>query len=102
MTGQSIEIMQIPDGQAPEWVREAWIGLSLPIKHVNYELPVGMDDRGRLRPAIDGDILYYPIDKEVALKRLKERSPKAAEWFRENLPKLCSELFFNDSACRVK
>lgn len=89
-----INITEAPDGPAPNWRREAWKGLTLPIRRVCYQLPVAMDYEGNLRLWQSGDIPYYPVDKDVAIRELSKQNPEAAEWFRDNLPNLCSELFF--------
>ena len=30
-----IRITSVPSGQAPEWVREQWVGLELPVKDID-------------------------------------------------------------------
>ncbi|MDP3233221.1 MAG: hypothetical protein Q8N26_10635 [Myxococcales bacterium] len=62
-SGKHVEIISIPPGDAPVEMREAWVGLRLPV----------VDD------ASAGVVL---VDRENALSQLFARSPPASMFFR--------------------
>jgi len=97
-----IKIISIPDGGAPFWVRQAWIGIELEaepdteapvlgIKMVSVEGPVVVVDK------ING----YVVKVGYALEMLKSYNEKAYEWreghfsYEEN-----SEWIFNQECCK--
>jgi hypothetical protein len=93
-----IRITGVPPGEAPEWVRRAWVGLVLP-------LAPGEDGA---RTLSTGGVLTgprgcatalvhlllgrakqrrgYVIDADVAVWLLAEKDPEAAAWWQENAP----------------
>jgi len=90
----SIVIVAVPPGQAPDWVRQAWVGLEIPVVEVE-----GGDQRGVLGgPAenVDG----YKVSGDVAISRLSGVHPKAANWWRDNAPNvLMGALVFKKDVC---
>jgi len=93
-----IRIITRPAGEAPEWVRDAWIGLVIPTGQTEphafaafgvLSLPKGRSAEwwavltGRaLR--IDG----YTVSAIEAVRILSDRNPEAANWWRANCPLL--------------
>ena len=61
-----IKVVKLPSGEAPEWVRLAWLGLTLPC------CPDGCNRNG----------VSVPQDK--ALKILRVTNRKAADWFEQH------------------
>lgn len=91
-------ITSVPPGEAPEWVREKWVGLSLPLADeagAVHSLPtVGVISHpktrigyywaqltGRVRRA-SGYIVY----SAAAIEVLERSSPAAAAWWRNHVP----------------
>lgn len=93
-TGQKVRIVRRPLGEAPEWVRDAWIGL---------ELPVLLSDpvSSRIAGVLTGSqtrlgfwfrfilgrterMVGYLVDAHTALRLLEARNPTAAIWWRAN------------------
>jgi hypothetical protein len=67
---KQIRILATPPGDAPDWVRQAWIGLTLPLAP---DAPAGQD-------------LVYSHE---AVAVLAKANPKAADWWRKNFPRAC-------------
>ncbi|MDD5605715.1 MAG: hypothetical protein PHR51_00015 [Patescibacteria group bacterium] len=59
-----------PPGRAPYWVRQAWVGL---------EIPLGAS--GSLSSSA-GD---YKVSTAEAMQALRKEHPKAARWWEENV-----------------
>jgi hypothetical protein len=111
---REIRIVSTPPGEAPEHIRQAWIGILLPL-HRNY--PVSTTTRGYgvcsgpknrwlawLWALFGGGIKEtgYIVDAQLALERLEHHAPDAAKWWRENTPHLfrCGQcLLFDERAC---
>jgi hypothetical protein len=115
--GVSISDMQItitrrPIGEAPEWVRDAWIGLSLPTSQSakKHWRGVGVLTgptralqlwwallRGRTI-----SVTGYLVDSKIAVDLLGEKNAAAAQWWRENTPELIASgrgFVFDADAC---
>jgi len=90
----------VPPGEAPAWVREKWVGLRLPLAQRS---PIAGRYRGagvltsprgliaRLMALLLGRVPYhdgYLVDALTAVAILAEADPKAAAWWRENVPHL--------------
>ena len=93
-----LEITATPPGQAPEWVREKWIGL---------EIPLNQQQQGLLTIGVLGGHPQnsggYQVDGKVAIELLEKKSPEAANWWRRNAPfVLSSLLIFKKEVCKVK
>ena len=93
-----LKITSIPPGEAPTWVREKWVGLSLPLA----------DEEGVAHTFETFGVLSYPtsrigyywgrllgrVRKETgylvysapAIEVLDQSSPDAAAWWRSNVP----------------
>ena len=77
-----IRIMTVPAGEAPLWVREAWLGLELPCDpYLGY--PNGELERG----VVTGEEAQrnrcgYSVPQVEALAALENTSPQAAAWWR--------------------
>jgi hypothetical protein len=96
-----VRIIGVPPGEAPEEVRRAWVGLILPVvpsahapRHVpHYGVLSGpytwLGHIGRLllgRAPARSPCYIVPVD--AALDVLKEASPEAVAWWRQNTPHL--------------
>lgn len=76
-----IKITEVPEGEAPRWVRQAWVGLVLPSGPV-----CGMADepaRGVISNTKLGGVRYeFDVPQREALEILGRASPRAAAWWR--------------------
>ena len=108
-----LQITSVPLGEAPEWVREKWVGLSLPLAQKDgrplailgggvLSGPTGLLSclfaaiTGRLRP-----YRGYIVESKVAIELLGATHPEAAAWWKENVPHLLKpkRLFLFDEKC---
>lgn len=116
MTGQDqrVRIVAIPQGEAPVWVRERWVGLELPIYPdqrgpettlghgvLSGPPPMTLDDfeagrRGRL-VVMSG----YFVKAADAIEELERHAPDAAAWWRTHAPPSKSSwLVFEKECCQ--
>lgn len=92
-----IKIVAVPRGEAPLWVRRGWIGVEIPLP----EQEKGGIQMGVLggRPENEGG---YQVDIKSAIGALKKKSPRAAKWWRDNVPlDLASQLVFSRDVCEL-
>ena len=112
----NIRIVKRPRGEAPEDVRDAWIGLA-----PGRAAPDRPSRRKRLRGPLDSEKLAGQAAQQIVRPRspharvrgqydgcvdlLHGVSPAAAEWWRTNLPHLFKpglNLFFDEDCCVVE
>lgn len=90
-----VRIIRMPRGEAPEWVREKWIGLVLPC--------VYKEDASVARGVLTGSIVCYSaynISQESALKALEGVSVEAVNWWHDHgYPTFKDALWCFDSEC---
>ncbi len=93
-----VRITSIPHGEAPEWVRRAWIGIELPDSGMGpTEERKGLVT-GRLTPSRSEDLL---VSARVAVAALKEKNPKAAIWFEQNIDLELDLLFYRSEVTPI-
>lgn len=97
-----IEIIAVPPGEAPLWVREKWIGVCIPLAGD----PGGFD--GELSGVMTGrpsseNAGGYEVLIDDALEALGETSPEAATWWRTESPAVffANSFIFSKSVCRL-
>ncbi|NJC40501.1 hypothetical protein GGQ87_000759 [Brevundimonas alba] len=107
-----VRIVRAPKGEAPLWVREAWIGLELPLAlpdEVTEETSGVLSGPNswlgywwaRLRGRIH-QTSGYVVNSARAIDILARSQPKAADWWRVNAPRFCeldAEFMFDTPAC---
>ena len=95
---KKIRIVAVPPGEAPEWVRQKWIGQELPIAE---DIPASLTQTGvKFGPA--DNIGGYPVETRIAIEILEETSPEAAEWWKQNiLAGIMSYLVFKREVCEI-
>lgn len=107
-----VRIVQPPFGEAPSWVREAWVGLELPfIYPPRAYLTAGgvvtgpKTFLGQLWEALRGKanrVVGYPVYSAEAIALLAIANPDAANWWRVNTPRFLNprQIFlFDEPAC---
>lgn len=94
-----IRITSVPSGQAPEWVREQWLGLELPVKDV--QLSRGVQGGVLGGPPEPENVNGYPVDTMRAVAILATKSQKAAQWWADNLNPRTSALVFGKQFCEL-
>lgn len=93
-----IKIIDIPPGQAPNWVRKEWVNLILPVAE---NLPPVISVCGVLGGKIENPN-GYPIETRIAIETLAKKSPEAAQWWKDNVALDCiSWLVFHEKACQL-
>lgn len=112
--GPEVEIVALPNGEAPVWVRQNWIGLRLPLATQGmYEGEVDGVVSGRRsrfsrwlhRIAGPNQVMSgYLIHAASAIQILGRKDQSAANWWRENTPDLLNideYLVFEAEVCRL-
>ena len=113
MTVRYIRITAVPEGAAPKWVREKWLGLELPlvIKQKKtrkfftrsvLENPDGLF--GALRRILTGKSEKqdgYAVATLAAIAVLEKADVDAAAWWKQNTPQLLKpgQFFVFKSDC---
>lgn len=111
---ETVRIVATPAGEAPEWVRKAWVGLDLPCKSAKSAMFVTL---GVTAPAPTfwaklGMSLGFGGERQkgfavpaiAAVEALAAVNPEAAAWWRENTPQLLrpgQALLFDEAACKM-
>lgn len=106
-----IEIINTPDGEAPDWVRAAWVGLRLPCRGDGpVEMPAvgalsGPSSKlGQLFAALRGTAETkrgYVVNARDVVGVLALSNEAAAQWWIDNVPHVLDErqLFMFEARC---
>lgn len=90
-------IVAIPPGEAPEWVRKAWVGLELP-----FENP---EPGGYVGGVLTGKPVNrsgFSVPTEQALEILRKSNQDACTWWETNVPlEFIDALVFDSAVCQV-
>ena len=93
-----IRIKSVPPGEAPETIRQAWIGIVIPVPprvsrrrtFLGTGVLSGPKNRlGALLAILLGRthrVTGYMVESKTALELLAASSPEAANWWRDNAP----------------
>jgi hypothetical protein len=93
-----IVITSVPPGQAPLWVRQKWVGISIPLIENPRE---GLKQKGVLG-GTPKNSAGYNVSAAEAINRLKQVAPDAAKWWENHLPLVPScELVFARGVCQI-
>ena len=109
-----VKIVKAPDGEAPQWVRNAWLGLALP---VIYSQPMELPGFGVLTGpksllghlwarffVTKSKVHGFVVDAIVAIDLLEEHDAEAANWWRENAAHMLDGrryFLFDKAACSL-
>ncbi len=79
---RQVQIVAVPQGEGPLWVREAWVGVVLPDTGEGpcYERRGLLT--GKLEPSRPDDLV---VPAKIAVAALRVKNPQAAQWFEENI-----------------
>lgn len=113
---RTIRIVRPPAGEAPLWVREAWVGLDLPLigeRAPKSFIGVGVlsgskSYLGSLWQLLRGKVTRvtgYAVEASKAVGILAESNPSAAQWWQENAPHIIRPgriFIFDEDACSLK
>ena len=106
-----VKIIEAPRGEAPQWVRDAWIGVLLEgltaKQHAAFSEAIGVESTGQpvgvlskspipLDDLSGGDL---DTDAKIAIERLRDKSPEAAKWWDENFSTEAMPLFRFNKEC---
>jgi hypothetical protein len=114
----SIRILSIPPGEAPEDIREAWIGLSLPLAG----WPLNRRRNWRVGGVLSGQksvlahwvsFIFgkakkmdgYAVNGQLAITELEKKNPTAAAWWMQNVPRCVKPhwaLVFPEDVCELE
>jgi hypothetical protein len=101
----NVRIIKRPLGEAPEDIRDAWIGLLLPVDP-RYPDLITCHVGGVLSNEVDGRSMRgYLVNAIAAINLLEESSPSAAAWWRVNTPFLLQPeqlLHFDEECCEAE
>ena len=96
-------IKSTPPGEAPEHIRRAWVGLTLPLARAEME-PGALTTVGVLSNQDPEMTMGYAVDGRKAVRYLASHEPEAAAWWRNNAPHVFAggyRLFFPREVCVV-
>lgn len=104
-----IRIISTPAGQAPEWVRQQWVGLELPItdEEVAYDAFTEEQRRGEYKGALGGapepeNMGGFHVQTRKVIEALSEKSLEAANWWKKNVPlSAIDHLVFGRKFCEI-
>jgi hypothetical protein len=109
-----IKIVKRPDGEAPDWVRDAWIGLRLPTAQERQRHWIALGVSSNPRNFLDLVLSWlagktfgirgYSVNARQAVELLSAANADAAEWWRTNCPYLLDGrrlLVFRSDECEL-
>lgn len=115
VTQRYIRIVKQPMGEAPPWVRDAWIGLTLPLMLPSKRnflgfgvLTIPRSNVGQLWALFTGRgvrVRGYSVRCRTAFALLEEAQPVAASWWLNNVPDLVASteyLIFDEECCEIE
>lgn len=92
-----VKVVKVPEGPAPPKVREAWVGLELLAKATSFKGPEVNFITGEI--IIRKPPIMIPV--YAALKKLEQKSPEAADWFRTHFPSQMKHFTFGTDEVKV-
>ena len=97
---KKFKIIDIPNGEAPLWVRKEWVGMILPIAE---NPPLNPCYIGVLGGTVtDSGEKYYPVEIETAICLLEEERLEASKWWIDiSSKKFIKFLFFEEKVCQL-
>lgn len=88
-----IRIIKVPQGEAPEDVREAWVGLILPCRGKFFAYSSGV----LTGEPVDQEQEDYHVWQDIAITILSKAQPVAAAWWKAHgYPKVSKMFGFHE------
>jgi len=94
----SIRITSTPPGEAPPAIREAWVGLELPLFHENPRYYLAWGVLTGPRSVLEGILKFFAfrfqfqrgfaVSSQIAIEILERSNADAGRWWRENVPRM--------------
>ena len=97
MSEKKIRIIAVPPGEAPEHIRQAWVGVVIPLPPPPFDclrclstagvLSGPKTPLGQISALLRGKSTKrygYAVEALTAVSALAEKNPEAAEWWRKN------------------
>ena len=96
--GNMIRIINTPPGQAPEWVRKAWVGIELPI-----DPPIDGGIQVGVKLGKPENIGGYHVHSATAFRILEKHDISAWEWWHEHADYAMrgGQLVFKKDVCEL-
>ena len=89
-----IMIVKVPQGEAPDWVKQAWLGVVLPCIGASHSSADGVLSG---EPANHGCAGYY-VPQHLACEILAKTNPAAVAWWKEKgYPKIGHSFVFYEN-----
>jgi hypothetical protein len=113
-----LQIVAVPPGEAPETIRAAWIGVTIPLANIEAPQPNHWSSRGVLgkeygllakvkrlfgTPITEQPTVGYVVEVLAAIEALKAHAPAAAAWWEQHTPDLIkpgAKFLFEASCCK--
>ncbi|TSC78099.1 MAG: hypothetical protein G01um101433_386 [Parcubacteria group bacterium Gr01-1014_33] len=93
-----------PKGEAPDWVRDAWIGCEITIIPVTEDAHADKPQFHRVLSKKRSDMDGYIVDAQLAfgklLEKRSEKSSDAYQWWMKN-GKFVDQLLFDKECCEI-
>ncbi len=113
LSRQYLVITAVPFGDAPLWVREKWIGVSVPLaqssdKALNVRTVSVLSKTNHILGFLFACLFGrtkretgFLVESKLAIELLARSSPEAANWWYENTPQLLklNQYFLFDEQC---
>ncbi|HUD45171.1 MAG TPA: hypothetical protein VMR41_06510 [Patescibacteria group bacterium] len=93
-----IKITSIPPGEAPEHIRQSWVGLTLPLEK-GYEGPIEVELGGSVTGKYRGRRSVYPVLPWEALDVLGKENTEAAVYWGSRGFYSDNNTFYFDATC---
>ena len=113
-----VQIVAVPSGEAPQHIRAAWVGVTIPLADIEAPQPNRWNPRGVLGkehgflakvkrffgvPTTEQPSIGYVVEVLAAIEALKAHAPAAAAWWQEHTPHLIkpgAKFLFDASCCK--
>ena len=95
-----IEIIQVPPGFPPDWVRENWVGVVIPLADSLNPEADGLKWNPRTGEVVTAT--SFGVKTQQAIDALREKSEEAYQWFvDEQIPQMYPDISFQSAYCKL-
>lgn len=96
-----LKIHSTPSGEAPEHIRNAWVGICIPYPEFSrIKGPYEVDLAGVLTGASRGKKKVFPISAQDAIDVLAQTQPEAALWWKRS-GNYYGDFLFDADSCEL-